>query len=725
MSIKQTEKPANYGPFESLKRGLKLLARRGQRVSEARFRTAIERSPLGIHVFAPDGRPLLSNDAWTELWGLRAGENPDANVFRDEHVRTSGLSPYVEEGVAGASVITPPLLHDPEAVGREGKKRWFEASVYPVKDDSGRVLEVVLLVEDITERREVQDELERSEERLRSLVQNAPDIITVLDADGTIRYQSPAVERILGYGAEEMIGQDIFDYVHPEDLGFVGTTFSGGLSSPGAVSNRLEYRLRHKDGSWRHLEGISTNLLDSPGVEGIVVNSRDLSERKTLEEQISHQAFHDSLTGLPNRALFLDRLGHALARLTRNVEPLAVLLTDMDNFKVVNDSLGPEAGDALLAEVADRIKDCVRPQDTVARFGGDEFAVLLEDVQDLKGAVRVAERITAALEAPFSLRGREVFVALSIGVAIGAKGSESSVHLLRKADLALREAKAKESGARYRVFEEGMNARVFARLETEDHLRRAIAHEELQVHYQPNVSIETEKIVSMEAYARWEHPERGTLEAKEFLAVAEDSNLIVPLGEGVIREACRQGALWQGRYPERIAPKMSVNISRKQLADEEFAEKVGEILQETGLQPGKLWFDVAEGTVTEDEEISGRLLALRELGVHIAVDNFGVGNSSLSQLRRFPADTIKIDRALVSGIDENPQDRAIVDAVIHLARALGRTTIACGVETAEQFAHLKRLGCDLAQGTYFSKPLPADVATPLLDAELGRPDTAS
>ena len=721
MSIKQKEKPVSYGPFESLKRGLKLLARRGQRVSETRFRTAIERSPLGIHVFAPDGRPLLSNAAWAGLWGLPEGDDAaDANVFRDEHVRLSGLTHYVEEGVAGVAVTTPPLLHDPEVVGREGRKRWFEASVYPVKDDGGRVLEVVLLVEDITERREVQDELEKSEERLRSLVRNAPDIITVLDGSGTIRYHSPAIERILGYGAEELVGKDIFDYVHPEDLGFVGTTFSGGLSSPGAVSNRVEYRLRHKDGSWRSLEGISTNLLDSPGVNGIVVNSRDLSERKTLEEQISHQAFHDSLTGLPNRSLFLDRLSHALARITRNVEPLAVLLTDLDNFKVVNDSMGPEVGDALLAEVAVRIKDCMRPQDTVARFGGDEFAVLLEDVQDLKGALRVAERIAGALEAPFALGGRDVFVTLSIGVAVGAKGNESSLELLRKADLALHEAKGNEGGLRYRVFEESMDAGVLVRLETEERLRKAIAREELKVHYQPNVSVETEGIVSMEAYARWEHPERGTLEAKEFLTVAEETNLIVPLGEGVIREACRQGAAWQKRYGERKAPKMSVNVSRRQLADGGLAEKVAGILRETGMKPSNLWFDVAEGTVTEDEEISGRLLALRELGIHIAVDNFGVGNSSLSQLRRFPAETIKIDRALISGIDENPQDRAIVAAVIHLARAIGRSTIACGVETAEQFARLRTLGCDLAQGTYFSKPLPADVATPLLDAELGK-----
>ena len=724
MSIKQTEKPERFGPFESLKRGLRLLARRGQRVSEARFRTAIERSPLGIHVFAPNGQPLLSNDAWKELWGRTGDESAGDNVFRDEYVRVSGLAPYVEEGVAGVAATTPPLLYDPEEIGREGKKRWFETSIYPVKDDGGRVLEVVLLVEDVTERREVQDELQRSEERLRSLVKNAPDIITVLDGDGTIRYQSPAIERILGYGVDDLVGQDIFDYVHPEDLGFVGTTFSGGLSVPGTVSGRVEYRLRHKDGSWCPLEGISTNLLGSPGVEGIVVNSRDLSERKTLEEQISHQAFHDSLTGLPNRALFLDRLGHALARLTRNVEPLAVLITDMDNFKIVNDSMGPEAGDALLAGVAERIKDCVRPQDTVARFGGDEFAVLLEDVQDTKGAVRAAERVMQALETPFSLRGRDVFVAMSIGVAVGIKGSESPSELLRKADLALDEAKVNEGGTRYRVYEEGMNAEAFMRLETEDHLRQALVREELQVHYQPNVSVEAETIVSMEAYARWQHPERGLLEAKQFMAVAEETNLIVPLGEGVLRAACLQGAQWQGRYPGRVSPKVNVNVSRRQLAEENIVEKVGEILRETGMRPDNLWFDVTEGTVTEDEEIVGRLVALRKLGVRIAVDNFGVGSSSLSQLRRFPADAIKIDRALISGIDENPQDRAIVAAVIDLSRALGRSTIACGVETAEQFSRLRSLGCNLAQGTYFSKPLPADVATTLLDVEIGKSNTA-
>lgn len=698
------------------------LARRGQRVSEARVRSAIERSPIGVHVFAPDGRALLSNTAWKEMWGApREGEVDEVGgVFRDERVRASGLLPYLEEGAAGATVAaTPPLVNYPSGYPSRGGERWFEASIYPVKAEGGRVLEVVLVAEDVTERQRARADLEDSEERSRSLTQNASDLTLVLDADGRIRYASPSSERVLGRRPDLLVGEDLFDYVHLEDLGVVGPAFTGNLGKPGATGDRVEYRMSHTDGTYRSLEGVATNLMDTPSVGGIVVNARDVTERKALEDLISRQAFHDHMTGLPNRALFLDRVEIALARLTRQKNPFAVLLMDLDNFRVVNDSMGSETGDAVLFAFAERIKEHLRPQDTLARFGEDEFAVLLEGLDDLGGAVRVAERISRALiETPFVVGGRDLFLGASIGIALGARSLEEPREVLRRSDLALRGAKKRGKG-RYEIFDESMDADVLARLRLEDELRAAIPRGEIVVHYEPTVSIVNERTFSMEALARWEHPERGLLQAGEFMSVAEETGLVIPIGEMVLLEACRQGVAWQERYPARVAPRVSMNVSRRQILQPDFVEKVIQALQQTGLRPRGLALEISEGVLANDEEeISSSLRALKDFGVNVTVDNFGMGHSPLSRLKRFPADTLKVDRSMTIGIEKDIEDRALVAAVVSLARALGRSVVACGVETVEQFERLRELGCDLAQGNYFSLALPPEVATSLLDSEL-------
>ena len=708
----------DMGALSSLKRGLRMLVRRGERVSEARFKTAIEQSPLGVHVFAPDGRPLLSNTAWKRLWGFKEEETEESSILRDEKVRASGLVPYLEKSIAGESAVTPPLTSGLSANGdRTASPRWFEAYVYPVRDEGGRVLEVVLMAEDITERQKVIADLEKSEERFGFLVEHSSDLVMVIETGGKIKYVSPSVSRVLGHSSEDLIGEDLFDYLHMEDLGMVGPAFTGGFGTLGATGDRVEYRFRHKDGTYRTLEGVATNLIDNPSIEGIVINARDITERKALEDQISQQAFYDSLTGLPNRVLFVEHLYQALARLTRQDKPFAVLLMDIDNFRVVNDSMGPETGDAVLAGFADRLREQVRPQDTIARFGEDEFAILLEGLDDLGGAVRVAERVSQTLiESPFVIVGRSVYVGVSIGVVLGARSLEEPREVLQKADLALRRAKRKGKG-RFEIFDQSMDADALSRLQMEDELRAALAREEFVLHYQPIVAIATEKTTSVEALVRWDHPKRGLLEAGEFMEVAEETGIIVQIDDMVLRRACNQAALWQEKY--RRPPMVNLNLSRGQLSRPDLAEKVAEVLEHSGLRASGLAFEVSEDTLAEDDEgIVTGLRALKDLGCRVTVDKFGAGRTPLAHLKRFPTDALKMDLDLISAVDRDLEDRALVSAVISFARALGRVVVACGVERAAQVQTLRDLGCDLAQGDYFSRALPGEIATSLLDAEL-------
>src|SRR5579859_2345503 len=563
--------------------------------------------------------------------------------------------------------------------------------------------------------------LRQSEERFRSLVQNASDVIAILDGDGRIGYASPAVQSVWGQSPEELRGTILLDLVHPDEQGAANAYLRSVLSQPGGTLMD-ELRVRHSDGSWRDFEIVATNMLDQPAVEGIVATCRDITERKTFERELSRLAFTDTLTGLPNRALLLDRLTHGLERAARQARKVAVLFLDLDRFKVVNDSLGHAFGDALLVEVANRINLCLGTGDTAARLGGDEFTVLLEDVVDERQAEEVAERVAEALRLPVVLDGREIFVSASIGIALSSSLAIGPEAVLRNADLALYRAKA-DGRARYAVFDPSMQAHAIERLEVETDLRRALDRNELRVYFQPVVNLETGAVNELEALARWERPGHGIVSPLVFIPIAEETGLIVPIGQWVLEEACRWAQRWQIYSLHQHPMVVSVNLSARQFQKPDLLADIQRALRETGFNPHQLKLEITESVVMQDAEATIETLeALKALGIRVAIDDLGTGYSSLSYLKRLPVDTLKIDRSFVSGLGHDAQDTAIVDSIVALARTLQLSVTGEGVETQAQARHLKQLGCERGQGFLYAKPLPPeDIERLLAEAHSPRP----
>src|SRR5215207_6138046 len=530
------------------------------RKSEARYRTVLDAAFDAIVTITPDGIIRWFNGGAERIFGYRAEEmvgQPVTLLMPERHreLCVAGLHRYLRTGeahVVGGTIDLVGLRND-------GSEFPIEMSLGETHEDGERLFTGV--IRDVTERKEGETVIKESEERFRSLVQHTSDIITILEADGSIRYVSPAVERVVGYKPEEQIGTNAFGSVHPADREQASNTFAEVLKRPG-LHAPLEFRVPHKDGSWRYLEHVVNNLLEDPTVRGVVITSRDVTERKALEEQLRHQAFHDPLTGLPNRALFMDRLEHALSRAKRRGSNVAVLFTDLDNFKVINDSLGHKAGDQLLIAVAERLKACLRPEDTAARLGGDEFTILVEDIASVGEAVQIAERIADILRPPFTLEEQEVFATVSTGIALNSTAQEQPADLLRYADLAMYRAK-RRGKARNEVFESSMDAKAVERLILETGLRRALVRQQFRVYYQPIVALDNNKVAGVEALVRWEHPQRGLLLPEAFLSVAEETGLIVRIGQWVLREASKQARIWQERYPATPPLTISVNLSTR------------------------------------------------------------------------------------------------------------------------------------------------------------------
>jgi diguanylate cyclase (GGDEF)-like protein/PAS domain S-box-containing protein len=557
----------------------------------------------------------------------------------------------------------------------------------------------------------------QSEEKFRSLVQHARDLILIVDKDGLIRYISPSAEEVWGYIGDGLLGRNFLELIHADDRD-AGQALNAAVLETVGATHTTELRLANADGSWRDCEVIATNLLAQASVQGVVVTCRDVTERKSFERQLTHTAFHDALTQLPNRALFRDRLEHALTRADRQSRSTAVLFVDLDNFKVVNDSLGHEAGDTLLAVASQRLAACLRAEDTVARFGGDEFALLIEEVAGEEDAVAVAERIAESFREPILLESREVFVGASVGIVISKPHrGDGPDNLLRNADLAMYRAKATGRG-RHVVFDTTMQRGAVERLELESDLRRALERGEFRVYYQTIVSLVDQHITEVEALVRWEHPTRGLILPMEFIPIAEETGLIVPLGQWVLEEACRQACAWHARYERTDAPALvlSVNLSARQFRNTTLVDDIKRALASTGMDARALKLEITESTVMDDANAAIAVLEeLRSLGIRIAIDDFGTGYSSLGYLRRLPVDTLKIDRSFVNGLGADPQTTAIVRSVVALAKSLNLSVTGEGVETAAQQAQLALLGCDRGQGYLFSRPVAAADLSALLE----------
>jgi diguanylate cyclase (GGDEF)-like protein/PAS domain S-box-containing protein len=593
---------------------------------------------------------------------------------------------------------------------KDGSQRWLYSRGAVSRDASGKALHMYGASIDVTESK-------RREEQLgyqAHLLENIQDAVMATDEHFTLRAWNKGAEQMFGWRADEVLGRKVHEVVRSayseEQLAQVLRELSG------SGQQRTDAVKYHKDGSPIYAEELTIALRGEQGeISGYLSIMRDLTERKESERlrrseaRLRYQAFHDLLTGLANRHLFLEHLEQALRRTGRTRgRKVAVLFMDLDNFKVINDSLGHQVGDVLLTAVSERLQGCLRPQDTLARFGGDEFTVLLEEVANPNEAVRVAERILETFRSPFVLDGREAVVTVSIGIALGTASTKNSEELLRDADTAMYRAKA-QGTLKYEFFDRGMYERTLVRRNVENDLWRALENDEFEVHYQPIVNLGTDEVWGVEALVRWQHPEKGLLHPSQFVPLAERNGLIVPLGKLAMEDACKLAKELQRSRP-RLRPLVAgVNYSARQLEHPDSTHAVEELLRRTGLQAGLLHLDITETAyISAAAAHESNLDKLKGLGVGISIDDFGMGYSSLSYLKRLPADTLKVDKSFVAGLGEDVQDTAIVQMVIDLAHAFEMEAVAEGVESKKQAEQLKEMGCDMAQGYYFARPLPPE-----------------
>ncbi|MFL5374101.1 MAG: EAL domain-containing protein [Myxococcales bacterium] len=675
------------------------------RASEDRFRALVEQSIVGIFLIQ-DGKVVYANPKFAAIYGYRQEDflhggipieeltyEPDVPAVRD----------LVRRELAGEAVG---LLETYRGKRKDGTAIEVEAHG-ALTELSGRPAVIGTLL-DVTERRRTERALRDSEERYALAARGANDGLWDWDLVANRVYLSPRWKAMLGLGEGDIGGnpEGWLGRVHPDDHARLTADIAAHVEGRSAHLES-EIRIRHADGTWRTMLVRGAAVRDASGKATRMAGSQtDITDRKRAEEKLLHDALHDGLTGLPNRALFMDRVGQAMAFQARRSDyRFAVLMLDVDRFKTVNESLGHAMGDRLLASVAKRVWRCVRPGDTVARLSGDEFAVLLEDYAVAEEPRRVADRIIAEMAAPHDLGGTEVFTSASVGVAVGRPELAKPEDLLRDADVAL--YRAKDLGrSRYVVYHPSMRTRAREQLQFETDLRRALGRNELRVVFQPIVSLTTGLPTGCEALVEWQHPGRGRIPPSDFIPMAEETGLILPIGNWVLRESCKQVKAWAGRCEAGPTPTVSVNLSARQLLHAELVDQVRAAISDAGIVPGQLRLEVTESVIMENAGPASLLLTqLKALGVHLLIDDFGTGYSSLSYLHNFRFDTLKIDRSFVSRIDTAQKNVEIVRTILSLSRALGMTAVAEGVETEGQVMQLQMLKCDSAQGFYFSRGL--------------------
>ena len=663
------------------------------RENEERFRALAEHSPTGVW-FANDAGDLAYwNPRLAEIVGADLGTGDPRQLIHPDD-RERALATW-DRAVAAHTVFRGTY----RVLRPDGATRWLDLAAGPTRDERGAVTGWVGTANDVTDRVDSQ----RRTDRLTRILDSTTDLVTLTDPDGEVVWANDAARQFMR--SIGIVPHRLDDLVAPAARGYFADVVLPALRADGRWSGELSL-LGPDGGAIPVSQLVQAHYGGDGALQYYSFSARDLSERVDYQSRLAHEVLHDRLTGLPNRVLFVDRMTQSLARTARRESLMAVLFVDLDRFKLVNDSLGHEAGDRLLLEVAARLQSVLRSGDTAARFGGDEFTLLCEEVVDEDQAVAIAQRVLAVVSVPYVLEGSAVHVTASVGIAL-SDGADAvrPEDLLRDADSALH--RAKDLGkARYELFDERLRAHAVARFETETALHEALDTGQLRVYYQPEVSLRTGRIVGAEALVRWLHPVNGVVSPDDFIPLAEESGLIGQIGGWVLREACWQAARWRGARDDGEPFVVWVNLSARQL-DDDVVEMVKSALVETGVDPGQIGLEVTESALLGDADAAIDVLReLRALGVRLVVDDFGTGYSSLAYLRRLPVDGVKIDRSFVAGLGTSPEDSAIVRAILGMATALGLDTIAEGVESRIQLDELVTLGCDFAQGFYFAKGEP-------------------
>ena len=669
--------------------------------------SAFDATMDAILIANSDGEILGFNRRFVAMWRI-----PNEVIAHRDDAQAIQIARSQLRDPDGFSNRIRELYANPEAESVETLDlidgRVFERYSVPQRID-GVIVGRVWTFRDVTERKRMEDALRASEARFRSVFDHSAVGIALLETDGRVVAVNPALQQFLGYNADELMNRKMYQLVPEDDAGDLASTLSA--IADGAIPDiTIEQRYTRRDGeiAWAALTMSRAHDRFNGESLGIIAMVQDIGTRKTLEARLTHQASHDPLTNLPNRALFKQRLELALQR-ARQRDHVVVMFLDVDNFKAVNDGSGHGAGDQLLVVAAARLLNATRGSDTVARFGGDEFAILLENVRDDDEARIVAERITRTMHQPIHVGNESVVTGVSIGIARPHSESDGADEVLRNADVAMYSAKGSGKG-RYQFFEPAMHTAVVDRVELEADLRRAASSpaSAFVLHYQSLVQLDTGTVVGVEALLRWNHRRRGELQPADFITVAEETGLIVPIGRWVLREACTQAFAWWHDMPEDAHMSVAVNVSGRQLQNASFVSDVAEALADSGLPPSRLVLEITETVIMQRTEIiMQRLRELKDLGVHLAIDDFGTGYSSLSYLQQFPIDIIKIDKAFIEGMDRDPAGAALTRTIIGLGWTLGLSTVAEGVEHSSQRETLAQLGCAVGQGFLFARPVAA------------------